>query len=98
VALLNVADRELTDLVEIFHRSYPAISGLSRSQVESCTLGLRGKIPPGRSLNHFGGSDLYASIKRWCNHIASLLWQSASSEHMLGYAYITGSLTSGKSK
>jgi DNA-directed RNA polymerase specialized sigma24 family protein len=98
VALLNVADRELMDLVEIFHRSYPPISGLSRSQVESCTLGLRGKISPGRSLNDFGGSDLYAAIKRWCNHVESLLWQSASSEHMLGYAYITGSLTRGKSK
>jgi DNA-directed RNA polymerase specialized sigma24 family protein len=98
VALRRVADSELMRLVEIFHESYAQRALLSRNQIEWCTSDLRNKIRPGRSLNDFGGVDLYSSIKRWCNHVGLLIEGPAAAEHMLGYAYITGSLTKGKSK
>jgi DNA-directed RNA polymerase specialized sigma24 family protein len=98
VALRHVGDRELMRLIEIFHESYSRRALLSITQVESCTSDLRRRIPHGRSLNDFGGADLYISIKRWCDHVRLLIEGSSAAGHMLGYAYITGSLTKGKTK
>jgi hypothetical protein len=98
IALRRVVDRELMHLVEIFHEDYSRRELLSLPQVESCTGPVRKRISPEWSLNVFAGADLYASIRRWCDHIDLLIAGAASAEHMLGYAYITGSLTKGKSR
>lgn len=89
VALRQVADRELMHLVETFHTMYSQRERLSLSQVEWCTSPLRKRLPQGCSLNNFAGSDLYASIRRWCEHVDSLI-PSGAGELMLGYAYIMG--------
>ncbi len=98
VALRHQADRELAGLLETFHVSYSQRALLSMNQVEWCTSDLRKRIRHGRSLNDFAGADLYGSIKRWCNHVGLLMEAPAAAGHMLGYAYITGSLTKGKSR
>ncbi len=96
VALQQVAHRELMPLVEMFHEGYSRRELLSWAQIEWSTAPLRKRILSGRSLNDFGGSDLYGSIRRWCDHIDSLI-TSACAESMLGYVYLVGSLRKGRS-
>jgi len=98
VALRHRARRPITGLIDEFDRRYAEQELLNEGQVGQCTAHLRAKVRRDGYLDDFAGADLYASIKRWCEHIDSLIADSAGAEHMLGYAYIMGTLRKRKER
>jgi hypothetical protein len=98
VTLRHAAQRSLMQLVVGFEERYARRELLAAEQVEWCTDPLRKRAPKDRSLDDFAGADLYASLQRWCEHIDLIVARAATGEHLLGYAYIMGSLRRGKDR